>query len=127
MDAHRRRGVLSMRAGRIRRNARRGVVALVLGWLAVMVGSLLLAPSASAAPTATVYIRDLTPPLVSVDKNGTVTFINQIQDKNTGVSALGLASVTATVHTDVTLALPSGSHPLQAQSDKDPNPEPQSS
>ena len=116
-----------MRAGRIRQNARRGVVLLVLGWLGVMVGSLLMAPAASAAPTATVYIRDLTPPLVSVDKNGTVTFINQIQDKNTGVSVLGLSAVTATVHTDVTLALPSGQHTLTAQSATDPNPEPGSS
>jgi hypothetical protein len=112
-----------MRSGRIRRNARRGVVALVLGWLAVMVGSLLMAPSASAAPTATVYIRDLTPPLVSVDKNGTVTFINQIQDKATGVSLLGVSALTATVHTDVTLQLPSGKYTLAAQPDTDPNPE----
>lgn len=112
-----------MRAGRIRRNARRGVIALVLGWAAVMVGSLLMAPAASAAPTATVYVRDLTPPLVSVDKNGTGTFINQIQDKNTGVSVLGLAAVTATVHTDVTLTLPSGKYTLTAQPETDPNPE----
>jgi len=102
-------------------------VAFVLGWLAVMVASLFVAPSASAAPTATVYIRDLTPPLVSVDANGTVTFINQIQDKSTGVSALGLASVTATVHTDVTLVTPKGTHTLQSQPATDPNPEPNSS
>src|SRR5689334_19789598 len=112
-----------MRAGRIHRFARRGVVALVLGWAAVMVGSLVMAPAATAAPTATVYIRDLTPPLVSVDKNGTVTFINQIQDKSTGVSLLGLVSTTATVHTDVTLQLPSGKYALTSQPDTDPNPE----
>jgi hypothetical protein len=112
-----------MRAGRIHRFATRGVVALVLGWAAVMVGSLLVAPSASAAPAATVYIRDLTPPLVSVDKNGTVTFINQIQDKSTGVSLLGLSALTATVHTDVTLAVPSGKYTLASQPDTDPNPE----
>lgn len=112
-----------MRAGRIHRFARRGVVALVLGWAAIMVGSLLVAPSASAAPTATVYIRDLTPPLVSVDKNGTVTFINQIQDKSTGVSLLGLSALTATVHTDVTLVLPSGTYTLTSQPETDPNPE----
>jgi hypothetical protein len=118
-----------MRAGRIRRNARRGVVALVLGWLAVMVGSLLMAPNAGAAPTATVYIRDLTPPLVSVDKNGTVTFVNQIQDKNIQVGGGGLlpSVVTATVHTDVTLALPSGKYTLKSQPDTDPNPEKDSS
>jgi hypothetical protein len=114
---------------RIRRTAKRGVVALVLAWLAVMVGSLLLAPSASAAPTATVYIRDLTPPLVSVDQNGTVTFVNQIQDKTVQVGGGGLVPtlVTATVHTDVTLVVPSGSHTLQSQPDTDPNPEPNSS
>ena len=116
-----------MRPGRIRRNARRGVLALVLGWAAVMVGSLLVAPSASAAPTATVYVRDLTPPLVSVDQHGVVTFINQIQDKSTGVSALGLSAVTATVHTDVTLQLPSGKYTLTAQDPNNPNPLPGSS
>jgi hypothetical protein len=118
-----------MRADRIRRSARRGVVALVLAWLAVMVGSLLLAPSASAAPTATVYIRDLTPPLVSVDQNGTVTFVNQIQDKTVQVGGGGLlpSLVNATVHTDVTLVTPGGTHTLQAQPDTDPNPEPNSS
>jgi hypothetical protein len=92
-----------------------------------MVGSLLMAPSAGAATTATVYIKDLTPPLVSVDKNGVVTFINQIQDKSTGVSLLGLVSATATVHTDVTLTLPSGQHVLASQPENDPNPEPGSS
>jgi hypothetical protein len=106
------------------RTVRRGVVALVLGWLAVMVGSLLLAPSASAAPTATVYIRDLTPPIASVDQNGIVTFINQIQPKNVQVGGGGLVPtlVSATVNTDVTLALPSGKYTLQSQPDTDPNP-----
>src|SRR3954452_16709858 len=101
-----------MASGRIRRGARRGIAALVVGWLGVLVASVLLAPSASAAPTATVTIRDLTPPVVSVDAGGSVTFVNQIQDKTLSVG-VGPLAVTATVHTDVTLKLPSGSHPLQ--------------
>ncbi|MCU1616932.1 MAG: exported protein of unknown function [Frankiales bacterium] len=117
-----------MRAGRLRRNAVRGVAALVLGWAAVLGGTVLLAPSASAAPTATVYIQDLTPPLVSVDQNGQVTFINQIADKAVQVGGgLVPSLLTATVHTDVALALPSGTHTLQAQPASDPNPEPNSS
>lgn len=116
-----------MATGRMRRGARRGAAALVLGCLTVLGGLVAFAPSASADPAVTVYVRDLTPPLVSVDQNGTVTFINQIQDKSTGVSLLGLAALTATVHTDVTLALPSGQHALKAQPETDPKPEPGSS
>jgi hypothetical protein len=116
-----------MATGRMRRGALRGAAALVLGCLTVLGGLVAFAPSASADPAVTVYVRDLTPPLVSVDQFGTVTFINQIQDKSTGVSLLGLAALTATVHTDITLALPSGQHPLKAQSETDPNPEPGSS
>jgi hypothetical protein len=78
----------------------------------VLVGSVLLAPSASAAPTATVAIRDLTPPVVSVDAGGTVTFVNQIQDKTLSIG-VGPLAVKATVHTDVTLEVPSGSHALR--------------
>src|SRR4051794_20222491 len=105
-----------MATGRIRRGARRGIAAIVLGWLAVLVGSVLLAPSASADPTARVDIRDLTPPLVSVDAGGKVTFANAIQDKTVQVGGGGLlpSLVTAVVHTDVTLGLPSGAHALQA-------------
>src|SRR3954447_4000344 len=104
-----------MATGRIRRGARRGIAAIVLGWLAVLVGSVLLAPSASAEPTARVDIRDLTPPLVSVDAGGKVTFANAIQDKTVQVGGGGLlpSLVTVVVHTDVTLGLPSGAHPLQ--------------
>src|SRR4051812_25824475 len=101
-----------MASGRIRRSARRGIAALVVGWLGVLVASVLLAPSASAAPTATVNIRDLTPPVVSVDAGGSVTFVDQVQDKTLSVG-VGPLAVTATVHTDVTLEVPSGSHPLQ--------------
>jgi hypothetical protein len=115
-----------MATGRTRRGAVRGLAALVLGWLAVLAGIVAFAPSASADPTATVYIRDLTPPLVSVDQGGTVTFVNQIQDKTVGVT-VGLSLIDATVHTDVTLALPSGKHTLQSQPETDAKPEPASS
>jgi hypothetical protein len=102
-----------MATGRIRRSARRGVAAAVLGWLGVAAVSVLLAPGAAAAPTATVPIRDLTVPAVSVDRGGTVTFVNEIQDKSLQVGVGSLSVVTATVHTDVTLQLPSGSKGLQ--------------
>jgi hypothetical protein len=104
-----------MASGRITRSARRGIAAIVLGWLAVLVGSVLLAPSASADPTAKVEIRDLTPPLVSVDAGGKVTFTNLIEDKTVQVGGGGLlpSLVTVTVHTDVALGLPSGAHPLK--------------
>ncbi|NYJ05389.1 hypothetical protein [Petropleomorpha daqingensis] len=104
-----------MATGRITRSARRGLAAIVLGWLAILVGSVLLAPSASADPTAKVEIKDLTPPLVSVDAGGKVTFVNLIEDKTVQVGGGGLipSLVTATVHTDVALGLPSGAHPLK--------------
>src|SRR3954452_6036159 len=104
-----------MATGRITRSARRGLAAIVLGWLAVLVGSVLLAPSASADPTAKVEIRDLTPPLVSVDAGGKVTFTNLIEDKTVQVGGGGLlpSLVAVTVHTDVALGLPSGAHPLK--------------
>src|SRR3954452_2432262 len=104
-----------MATGRITRSARRGLAAIVLGWLAVLVGSVLQAPSASADPTAKVEIRDLTPPLVSVDAGGKVTFVNLIEDKPVQVGGGGLlpSLVTVTVHTDVALGLPSGAHPLK--------------
>src|SRR3954471_14971952 len=104
-----------MASGGIRRSARRGIAALVVGWLGVLVTSVLLAPSASAAPSATVAIRDLTPPVVSVDAGGSVTFVNQLQDKALKVGGTGgllPATVDVTVHTDVTLRLPSGTTPL---------------
>jgi hypothetical protein len=107
----------------------RGAATLALGCLALVGGLVAFAPSAAADPAVTVYVRDLTPPLVSVDQNGTVTFINQIQDKTVQVGGGGLlpSLVNATVHTDVALAVPSGSHTLQSQPDTDPNPEQNSS
>ena len=73
-----------MATGRIRRSARRGLAAAVLGWLGVAAFSVLMAPSAAAAPTATVEIRNVTPPVASVDAGGTVTFVNQIPAQNKG-------------------------------------------
>jgi hypothetical protein len=100
-----------MATGRIRRSARRGLAAAALGWLSVAALALFLAPSASAAPSATVTIGDVTPPAVSVDAGGSVTFVNGIQDKT--VSVGGLVPINAVVHTDVTLQLPSGNRALQ--------------
>jgi hypothetical protein len=104
-----------MRNGGIAGTARRAAVVAVLGWLTALGGSVLVAPTANADPAATVAIRDLTPPVVSIDAGGTVTFVNQIQDKPVQVGGAGglLPSlVNVTVHTDVTLRLPSGTKPL---------------
>lgn len=104
-----------MRRGRTGSTARRAVAVAVLGGLAALAGSVVSAPTAGAAPTATVEVKDLTPPLVSIDPGGTVTFVDKIQDKNVQVGGGGLVPsvVTVVVHTDVTLALPSGQHPLK--------------
>ncbi|MBB3677381.1 hypothetical protein FHX36_003116 [Modestobacter versicolor] len=104
-----------MRSGGVGRTARRAVAVAVLGALAVLTGSVLSAPVAGAAPTATVEVRDLTPPLVSIDPGGTVTFVNLVQDKTVQVGGGGLlpSLVTVVVHTDVALTLPSGQHPLK--------------
>ncbi|MGY1811267.1 hypothetical protein [Blastococcus sp. SYSU D00820] len=103
-----------MASGRIRRGARRGLAGLLLGWLAIVGASVALAPSAGAAPQVTKNINDLTPPYVSVDQGGTVTFVNQIQDKTVQVGGGGLLPtlVSVTAKTEVTLNLPSGSHVL---------------
>jgi hypothetical protein len=104
-----------MRRGRIGSTARRVVGVAVLGWVAVLAGSTLSAPAADAAPTATIEVKDLTPPLVSIDPGGTVTFVDEIQDKTVQVGGGGLlpSLVTVVVHTDVALTLPSGQHPLK--------------
>jgi hypothetical protein len=103
-----------MASGRIRRSARRGIAVAVLGWLGVAAVAVFMAPGASAAPAYTVHIRDLTPPVASVDPGGTVTFVNELPDKTLSVGVGGLSVVQATVHTDVTLQLPSGKKPLPA-------------
>ena len=103
-----------MATGRIRRSARRGIAAAVLGWLGVALFAILLAPGASAAPSATVEIRNVTPPAVSVDKGGTVTFVNAIPAQNKGGISIPLVgSVSATVHTDVAVSFFGQNRPLQ--------------
>ncbi|WP_142023585.1 hypothetical protein [Blastococcus colisei] len=94
-----------MATGRIRRTARRGVAAAVLGWLGVAAFSILVAPTAAAAPSATIEIRNLTPPAASVDPGGSVTFVNKIppQDK-TGITLPLVGSLSATVFTDVSVS-----------------------
>jgi hypothetical protein len=94
--------VQKMASGRIRRTARRGVAAAVLAWVGVATASVLMAPSAAAASSATVEIRNVTPPAASVDKGGTVTFVNKIPAQNKGGISIPLVgSVSATVYTDV--------------------------
>ncbi|RZU33775.1 hypothetical protein [Blastococcus saxobsidens] len=96
-----------MATGRIRRSARRGLGLAVLAWLGVAASSVLLAPGAAAAPTATIEIRNVTPPVASVDSGGTVTFVNKIPAENRGGISiplpLGNVAVGATVYTDVSL------------------------
>ena len=54
------------------------------------------------------------PPTVSVDKGGTVTFVNQIPAENRGGISIPLVgSVTATVHTDVAVSFFGQNRPLQ--------------
>lgn len=103
-----------MASGRIRRTAWRGLTAAVLAWVGVATFSVLMAPSAAAAASVTVAIRDLTPPVASVDQGGTVTFVNQIQDKTVRVGGSGLlpTAVNVTAKTEVTLRLPSGAKAL---------------
>ena len=97
-----------MRSGGSRRTARSALAVAVLACLAAVSASLLTASGAAAAPTATVEIKDLTPPLVSVDNGGSVTFVNRIEDKQAGVTLPLLGGLTATVHTDVALAFNGG-------------------
>jgi hypothetical protein len=94
----------SMATGRIRRKARRGLAVAVLGWLCAAVAAVLLAPSASAASSVTVEIKNVTPPAASVEPGGTVTFVNKIPAQNKGgISVPLVGSVTATVYTDVSV------------------------
>lgn len=112
-----------MATGRIRRSARRGLAAAVLGWVGVAAASVLAAPPASAASSYVVHIKDLTPPVASVDRNGTVRFIDEIPDKTVSVSIGpggilgGVTLVNVTAKTQVTLTLPSGNHPLEPTTD----------
>ncbi|MGY2083477.1 hypothetical protein [Blastococcus sp. SYSU DS0539] len=102
-----------MATGRIRRTARRGIAVAVLSWLGVAVASVTVAPAASAAPTATVPIRDLTQLVVSVDQGGSVTFVNELRDHTVKVGGTLLpALVDVTAKTSVTLTVPSGQKSL---------------
>jgi hypothetical protein len=95
-----------MATGRIRRTARRGLTAAVLGWLGIAAFSVLMAPSAGAAPsrTVTVEIKNVTPPAASVEPGGTVTFVNKIPAENRGgISVPLVGSLSATVFTDVSV------------------------
>jgi hypothetical protein len=95
-----------MATGRIRRTARRGITAAVLGWLGVAAFSVLMAPSAGAAPSraVTIEIRNVTPPAASVESGGTVTFVNKIPAENRGGISIPLVgSFSATVFTDVSV------------------------
>lgn len=102
-----------MTDARLRSRTQRVALALALAVAMVLGGWALGLPSASADPAVNVYIRDLTPPAVSVDANGTVTFINQIADKTLSVGVAPLASVSVVLHTDVTVNVPSGPHTIQ--------------
>lgn len=102
------------------RTAFRIGAAVALGLLLVLGGWALRAPRASADSAVDVYVRDLTPPVVSVDQNGSVTFFNQIADKTLSVG-VGPLAVKAVVHTDVTLNLPSGSHTVAPSAQPGPN------
>jgi hypothetical protein len=103
-----------MATGRIRRKARRGIAVAVLGWLCAAVAAVLLAPSASAAPSVTVEIKNFTPPVASVDAGGTVTFVNRIPAQNKGGISIPLVgNVSATVYTDVAVTFFGQKRPLQ--------------
>jgi hypothetical protein len=91
-----------MATGRIRRSARRGIAAALLGWLCVAVASVVTAPGASAAKAVTIEIENVTPPVASVDAGGTVTFVNRVATAEPTVRGIPLAGdVSATVTTDV--------------------------
>ena len=95
-----------MATGRIRRTARRGIATAVLGWLGVAAVSVLVAPAAGAAPSraVTIEIKNLTPPVASVESGGTVTFVNKIPPANKGgISVPLVGSFSATVFTDVSV------------------------
>ena len=81
-----------MASGRIRRSARRGLAGAVLAWSGSPPRRCSCAPSAAAAPTATVEIKNVTPPAASVDKGGTVTFVNKIPAQNKGGISVPLSA-----------------------------------
>lgn len=87
------------------RRARKSVLAALTTALVALLAVPLLATPAAAASTATVVISEVTTPLaVSIDVGGTVTWINSIPART---DLLGV-----TLATDVTLAVPSGTHKI---------------
>lgn len=102
-----------MQSGRIGRTARRGIAVLTLGWLLAMAGSVLAAPTASAAPTATVEIKTLTPPVVSIDAGGTVTFVNSVASYPASSTLPLIGTVGATVYTDIAVTFNGSTQSLQ--------------
>ncbi|SCX59055.1 hypothetical protein SAMN03159343_3885 [Klenkia marina] len=102
-----------MQSGRIGRTARRGVAVLTLGWLLAMAGSVLAAPTASAAPTATVEIRTLTPPVVSIDAGGTATFVNSVASYPASITLPLVGTLGATVYTDIAVSFNGSTQTLQ--------------
>lgn len=94
--------------GRTARRARRGLAALVLGWLVALVAGVLLATTASAA--ATVTIGKTAPAPLTVHPGDTVTFVNGIAPLT--VTVPGVVPVTATALTNVLLGGPCGGHTL---------------
>ncbi|WP_091066691.1 hypothetical protein [Klenkia brasiliensis] len=97
----------------IARSARRGIAVLTLGWLLAMAGSVLAAPAATAAPTATVEIKTLTPPTVSIDAGGTVTFVNSVASYPASLTLPLVGSLGATVYTDVSVTFNGSTKGLQ--------------
>src|SRR5688500_6349730 len=93
-----------MATGRIRRSAGRGIAVAMLGWLGIVGTAVALAPGASAAPSATIEIRNVTPPAASVDPGGRVTYVNKIPAENRGgISVPLVGSVSATGFTVVSV------------------------
>lgn len=102
-----------MQTGRIGRTARRGVAVLTLGWLLAMAGSVLAAPTASAAPTATVEIKTVTPPVVSIDAGGTVTFVDSVASYPASLTLPLVGTLGATVYTDISVTFNGSTKALQ--------------
>ncbi|MEI4279927.1 hypothetical protein [Klenkia terrae] len=102
-----------MQSGRIGRSARRGIAVLTLGWLLAMVGSVLATPPAQAAPTATVEIRTLTPPVVSLDAGGTATFVNSVASYPAQLTLPVVGTLGGTVYTDISVTFNGSTKALQ--------------
>ena len=105
-----------MATGRIRRSARRGLAAAVLGWLGVAAVSVLMAPQRQRGVARTTVAHQGPHPAGGLGRQGRHGHLHQQdprQDRQVGggraASSRALVSVTA--KTEVTLTLPSGDHP----------------